>query len=218
MAIDTGLLYNLVEEFQTTDEYQIITRVNVALVGCGGTGSFLALHLARLAWHIREQHDTHLEMAFVDPDRVEKKNVGRQNFVPAEIGRYKAEALATRYSLAFGLPIRYFNEAIRPAHISQDHRYQDGWLHLVIGCVDNTKARKGIDAICRGWSGRLWVSCADDALFDAQSLMINQAAAGWAASYVYRMIITHDLDSYATYFDLAAGSARSEYIQEVCQK
>jgi hypothetical protein len=28
----------------------------IVLVGCGGTGSFLALHLARLAYHARQQN------------------------------------------------------------------------------------------------------------------------------------------------------------------
>jgi len=38
---------------------------------------------------------------------------------------------------------------------------------------------------------------------------VNQMTAGWAASYVYRMLIGKDLDVYATYFDLVTGSARS---------
>lgn len=60
------------------------------------------------------------------------------------------------------------------------------------------------------------LSCADLALADVQSLMVNQAVAGWAASYIARLLISHDLDVYATYFDLVAGSARSLAItQEV---
>jgi hypothetical protein len=39
--------------------------------------------------------------------------------------------------------------------------------------------------------------------------MINQAVATYAAQYVYRLVMSHDLDVYATYLDLMAGSARS---------
>lgn len=247
--------------------------VELTLVGCGGTGSFLALHLGRLAWHAREQHGIEMRMTFVDPDVVEHKNVGRQNFVAAEVGWPKAEALARRYGLGFGLGIRFFNEALKPEHVEQGRRYRDGWLHMVVGCVDNVAARRGILDICKGWNDRLWWmdcgnhdqsgqvvlgngetvemsplgfcvglpwpgvrhpelvrksgnrgiresgngdtgmgDCAVDALMDAQSLMVNQAAAGWAASYVYRLVVARDVDCWGTYFDLGAGSARSEYI------
>jgi PRTRC genetic system ThiF family protein len=56
------------------------------------------------------------------------------------------------------------------------------------------------------------VSCAELAVMDVQSLMINQAVAGWLATYVYRLLIGRDLDMHATYFDLLSGSARSQYI------
>lgn len=236
------------------------TRAELTLVGCGGTGSFLALHMARLAWHARREAGLALHLTFVDPDLVEEKNIGRQNFIPAEIGQPKARALATRYSLAFGLSIHYFVEALHPGHVNRQHRYRDGWLHLIAGCVDNVAARNDIAEICDLWGGRLWwldcgnhdhagqvalgnstvetpeisplgfcsalplpsiqhpelvegdtmpISCADAV---DQSLMINQAVAGWAAGYLYRLIVARDLDMYTTYFDLATGSARSEYI------
>ena len=237
-------------------------HVAITLAGCGGTGSFLALALARLAWHCRESHLAELNLTFVDPDRVEPKNLGRQNFAPAEVGQYKAEALARRYSLAFGLQIRYFDEALQAAHLDRKTRYADDWLHILIGCVDTTAARRDIAGICNKWDGRLWWldcgnhdqagqvclgnragvemsplgfcvglplpsiqhpelvrkerrrkrNCADDLLAGAQSLMVNQLVASWAASYLYRLVVTHDLDVCATYFDLEAGSARSEAI------
>jgi hypothetical protein len=52
-------------------------------------------------------------------------------------------------------------------------------------------------------------SCADLALRDAQSLMINQQIAGIASQYLYRMTLTRDLDIYATYLDLRSCSMRS---------
>jgi len=238
-------------------------RVVLTMVGCGGTGSFLALHLARLAYAGAGRRIEY-QLTFVDPDRIEAKNVGRQNFTPAEIGRYKAEALAVRYSRAFGLSIHFYNEVFDAAHFVPA---REG-LNLVVGCVDNTAARREIDKACRRSEGRnghpLWWldcgnhdrsgqvilgnqirkapqinplgfctglplpsiqhpelirrrsqrrhTCADDLLADVQSLMVNQAVAGWAANYVYRLTVAHDLDCCATYFDLHTGTARSEYI------
>jgi PRTRC genetic system ThiF family protein len=239
-------------------------HVNLVLAGCGGTGSILAWHLARLAYHAR-QRGIALHVTFVDPDVIELKNVGRQNFVEAELGRCKAETLAARYSLAYGLQIRFFNAKLAPDHAGQVYRRDDGWLHLVVGAVDNTAARQEIEAIVKAWDGRLWwldcgnhdlsgqvvlgnrgdlkapeisplgfctglplpsvqhpelvrkkrrrrASCADAALIGEQSLLVNQQVAGWAAVYLYRLLVTRDLDIYATYFDLAAGSVRSEGI------
>jgi PRTRC genetic system ThiF family protein len=239
-------------------------HVNLILAGCGGTGSILAWHLARLAYHARQRGIT-LHTTFVDPDVVEPKNVGRQNFVEAEIGHYKAQALATRYSLAYGLQIRFFNAELASDHVSQTHHRDDGWLHLIVGAVDNTAARRDIEAIVKAWDGRLWwldcgnhdmsgqvllgnrgdlkapeisplnfctglplpsvqhpelirkkrrrrASCADVVLIGEQSLLVNQQVADWAAVYLYRLLVTHNLDIHATYFDLAAGSVRSEGI------
>jgi PRTRC genetic system ThiF family protein len=229
--------------------------VQLTLVGCGGTGSFLAMHLARLAWHCR-QRGQELHLTFIDPDTVEERNLGRQNFVPAELGAHKAESLAVRYSLAFGLDIRFYNQSFE-----LHWEYIPGQLNVLIGCVDNARARRVIAEDCdwaKGWtwwldcgnhdhSGQVLlgnrdiptpsinplgfcdglplpsvqhpellddppaaiIRCAEATAADLQSLMVNQAAAGWAASYLYRMIVSQDLDTYTTYFDLTSGGARS---------
>jgi len=237
-------------------------RVTIVLAGCGGTGSFLALHLARLAYHARDRHGFDVDLVFVDPDLVAGQNVGRQNFCPAEVGQFKAAALMRRYNAAFGLEIEARVEGIGPE--------VDGiGFRLVVGCVDNAAARRDIRDLVKRWNGSWWwldcgnheqagqvvlgnkelegpeismmgfctglplpsvvhpelldgstsspqdqgqadgLSCAELALMDSQSLMVNQAVAGWAAQYVYRMVLARDLDLSATYFDLVAGSTRS---------
>lgn len=80
-------------------------EVWIYLIGTGGTGSYLAMALARLAYHARTK-GIQVHLTFVDPDRVESKNVGRQLFCPAEVGQFKAETLALRFNAAFGLSIR----------------------------------------------------------------------------------------------------------------
>ena len=54
--------------------------VHVTLVGTGGTGSFLARSLGQLAWAAR-QDGVEINLTFVDPDEVEARNVGRQDYM-----------------------------------------------------------------------------------------------------------------------------------------
>src|SRR5690606_18112586 len=76
-----------------------VAELTVMLVGADGTGSALAPALARLAYQLRGKGVT-VKQLFVDPDTVETKNVGRQQFCPAEAGANKAECLAFRLNAA----------------------------------------------------------------------------------------------------------------------
>jgi PRTRC genetic system ThiF family protein len=118
-------------------------RVVILLIGCGGTGGYAAHILAQLAgWARRAGLD--LRLYFVDDDRVEEKNLVRQNFCPAEVGQPKAFSLAWRYTAAFGLTItplveRFSAELLerfQPAYSPQ------GTLTIVVGAVDNVCARR----------------------------------------------------------------------------
>lgn len=143
----------------------------ITLAGCGGTGSFLAQDLARLAYHARQQ-GTDVRLAFVDFDRVEEKNIGRQNFSPAEVGRYKAEALATRYSRAFGLDINYMTTAIKDAVVSAYPRH----VNLLVGAVDNAYARRDIATTVSQANGRMWwLDCGN--LHAAGQVILGNSAA-----------------------------------------
>ncbi len=127
-------------------------EISIYLVGTGGTGSFLAQSLARLAWHARTR-GVQVELTFVDPDRVEEKNVGRQLFCPAEIGQYKAETLAIRFNAAFGLRIRAVPHPVATlAREFPKQQCQD--TVLVMGAVDNHLARRDIHRLVS--EGRDW--------------------------------------------------------------
>lgn len=110
------------------------------LVGTGGTGSWLAPHLVRLARFLREQKGASIHVTFIDPDVVEHKNVFRQNFGAAEVGAHKAESLALRLGPAWGIEIHVHTARFDKKMI--DLPYGD--LGVVIGCVDNAAARKAI--------------------------------------------------------------------------
>jgi PRTRC genetic system ThiF family protein len=116
-------------------------EVRIVLVGCGGTGSWLAPHLARIARVIIESGKK-VSLYFVDHDKVEKANCYRQNFADCEIGLHKSRVLALRYGAAWGLDIAAFPERFS---VERPNLYRSGGgdvLTVYIGCVDNAKARK----------------------------------------------------------------------------
>lgn len=46
-------------------------QATIYLVGCGGTGSFLAQDIARIAYHLKNK--SNIKIWFIDSDVVEKK-------------------------------------------------------------------------------------------------------------------------------------------------
>jgi PRTRC genetic system ThiF family protein len=145
--------------------------IRLVLVGCGGNGSWLAPHLARRAWQLNRtwqqlaaQHldnpgrfRREIQLVFVDPDVVEMKNIeARQNFSPADVGLPKAQVLAARYALAYGLPIR---PIVAPFDVAALQGSQYGGAVetlLLVGCVDNAKARQSINAALARNVGARW--------------------------------------------------------------
>lgn len=114
----------------------------ITLVGVGGTGSALAIDLARLVYHLQQQ-GVDVGLQLVDPDTVEAKNVGRQQFSPAEIGENKAVSMARRLNLWLGLDVVGL-----PERFTADTNLSDVHPHarrrVIVGAVDNHRARAQI--------------------------------------------------------------------------
>jgi PRTRC genetic system ThiF family protein len=115
-------------------------EATIVLVGCGGTGGFLAEAICRLLIGRAAQ------LYLVDPDRVEAHNVARQAFDRDDIGRFKAEVLAERLARRFGRELGYsalpYDRDVH-ARVFADRGSR---LRLVVGCVDNAPARRAIAA------------------------------------------------------------------------
>ncbi|HET6843515.1 MAG TPA: PRTRC system ThiF family protein [Candidatus Angelobacter sp.] len=112
-------------------------QIQISLVGCGGTGSTMAvglvyLHQALLAFG----HPGGLHVTLVDGDRISAVNCVRQPFSESEIGLYKADVLASRINLFWGLQwdsdTRFIGPEWRPTK-SPD---------IIISCVDTRRARR----------------------------------------------------------------------------
>lgn len=114
-------------------------RVEILLVGAGGTGSrilekLVCLHRALIA----KGHPQGLMVTIVDPDTVSAANIGRQAFYPGDIGCYKADVLVNRANMALG-DVRWKSAIAR-----LDTRAGLEPFDLVIGAVDNRAARLAI--------------------------------------------------------------------------
>lgn len=124
--------------------------VKIIMLGAGGTGGHIAPHLYRLLHTL----DRPVNVVIADGDIVEQKNLVRQNFISADLGRNKAQVLAERYATAFGMEVQYIptfieNEDRLMALVKPDtypvgpYSYQriEG-LSILIGAVDNNRSRK----------------------------------------------------------------------------
>lgn len=100
----------------------------VVIVGCGGTGGFVADGMARLL-------PRNIRLILIDMDTVEERNLNRQSFTAADIGLFKSEALAKRLATKYQRAIQY---SVLPAGAND---LPDG---MVVGCVDNGLARRAI--------------------------------------------------------------------------
>ena len=83
---------------------------SIVLIGAGGTGSRLMPALTQLARTCLKKYNPNawldkLPIFVIDGDKVEEKNLLRQNFISKDVGQYKSVVLANRYSTAFGVPV-----------------------------------------------------------------------------------------------------------------
>jgi PRTRC genetic system ThiF family protein len=241
--------------------------IELWIIGCGGTGSFLVQLLCRIALALTAQ-GRNTQLVLVDPDQVEAKNVTRQCFCEAEVGLNKAQTLALRYSAAFGVAIEAIAEPFRPSML-WDSRYET--LQILCGCVDNAAARQriaeaieapryhslaspwwidggnsqhhgqvlvgnrkstdpkdyAIDTVCRALpipsvqapdllvprpeeQGPSGLSCAEMAMAEAQSLLVNPQVATLMGRYVVDLL-NNNLTQFATHFDQQTGTMVSQY-------
>lgn len=124
----------------------------IILVGVGGTGSQWARQISRMIYDMRRRSIKTPDVLFVDPDRVEEKNVGRQMFTATDVGKYKAEVLARRFNHALGLDIAYRTEPFDRVWFRRGgtDRYSEKQV-LLCGAVDNHQARIALAGMSAIW-------------------------------------------------------------------
>ncbi|MBK7180726.1 MAG: ThiF family adenylyltransferase [Chloroflexi bacterium] len=159
-----------------------VSHFRILQVGCGGTGSALALALGGLACHAR-QKGIRVELTLVDHDVIQPGNIGRQSFAAASAvaggiagGIAKCVDLAARLNAAYGLDV-----AAWPQRYT--HPLGERWLsggaerraqvHLLIDCVDNTAARQEMARTVKAHDGSLWLLSCGNERVNGQVLMGN---------------------------------------------
>jgi PRTRC genetic system ThiF family protein len=148
--------------------------LTLVLVGCGGTGSYMAMHLGRVMKALSERGQP-VNAMFIDPDYVEPKNIGRQLFCEAETGLPKAQCLALRYGSAWGLDIEGHVTRFDSKMLKQASR----GLCVIVGCVDNAAGRKEMSKVLtRNQVGRpavyWWLDCGNHE--DSGQVILGSAA------------------------------------------
>ncbi len=116
--------------------------VCILMLGAGGTGGHIAPHLYRLLYALERP----TRFILSDGDIVEQKNLVRQNFCEADLGKNKAQVLAERYAGAFGLEAEYIPDFIespeRLAELLTPPPEMRRHLTILIGAVDNNRSRQ----------------------------------------------------------------------------
>jgi len=113
-----------------------VSRAKILVVGAGALGNEVCKNLVLNGYK---------NITIVDMDKIVKSNLNRCIFFndeDAERGRYKAEVIAEKLKMFDRkLNINYYTEEIEKLDIITKH-------DLVLGCVDNVKARLHINAHC----------------------------------------------------------------------
>jgi PRTRC genetic system ThiF family protein len=149
-------------------------HVEFIVVGAGGTGGFLIPAIARLMLEIEGNSNKTACCTIVDPDVIEAKNIPRQNFQQSEIGLYKAEVLAARYSLALGVCMSAITKKFSQKMVNPKWRQ----LTIIVGCVDNAAARTEISYCLNQIYAQhppllWWLDCGNHALASSGQVLLG---------------------------------------------
>lgn len=136
----------LAHDFKPLTEREFKKKFVFIIVGLGGTGGYVIRDLSRFAYSVlRRDEEYDLKIVCVDPDEVEEKNLLRQNFMPNDLGKNKAEVMAAKHARAFGLEISSLGDLMTRSTLESITSQFHDYVPVIIGCVDNNKARREID-------------------------------------------------------------------------
>lgn len=129
-------------------KFSRVNPVKIVMLGAGGTGGHIAPHLYRLLYALERP----VRFVICDGDKVEEKNLVRQNFIPADLGENKAKVLAERYASAFGLETEYvpafiedrngLKQLLTPGVRRENEQGRLREQVILIGAVDNNRSRR----------------------------------------------------------------------------
>ncbi len=136
-----------------THDHWLRRCVNICLTGVGGTGSEVLTSLARIDYAIRELGHPGLHVTAWDGDVVDRPNIGRQAFYPADLGHNKAMVSIQRINYLYGR-----DWVAMPRMFDTDEDCNGMNCDLLITCVDVAQFRADL-AKCQynRYSRSLWL-------------------------------------------------------------
>lgn len=117
-------------------------KTPIAVIGCGGIGSWTVMNLAKVGF---------TNITVFDDDTVDDVNIPSQCFSPNQIGKTKAQALKDVIALMTGTDIEF-----------KEKKFDEGSFEIIIAAVDSMAARKGIAEKLKAFD------CNADVVFDAR--------------------------------------------------
>lgn len=171
----------------------------ILVVGAGGTGSCFLQKFARFQAALNYMN---INVVVIDGDRVERKNLKRQNFFDDSIGKYKSENLvelaADSYGLEWGainsyvLEINNIVDAFRSIEIETCMN-----VKILIGCVDNHAARRVMESWFEQEKDCIYIDSANDE-FDGEIIVSAKARGSIISplrSFYFPDVLTDDSPS-----------------------
>lgn len=105
-------------------------KTNIIVVGCGSTGSFITLNLAKLGFN---------SISVIDFDKVEGHNIPNQFYRIKDIDKLKVDALKEIVKEFTDIEINTINQKI-----DENYNFDVDLNTLFIFCLDNIETRKTI--------------------------------------------------------------------------
>lgn len=129
---------NMEQEMIFDRQYNIYNpkeqKLNMVVIGCGSTGSFTILTLAKLGFK---------NITGIDDDKVEDLNIPHQFYRFSDIGEFKTIALKNIVKDFTGLDIKTINKRIDNDNPLMDNASID-LNTIAVFCLDTIEARKNI--------------------------------------------------------------------------
>ena len=127
----------------------LMSRIRLSIIGTGGTGSQVADGIASMECTLRALGHPGFAVTLYDPGVVRRANVGRQRFTDADIGQSKAQLLAHRINLFFGVKWKAETRAAKPNELHDD---------IILTCTDSAIFRAKVGIEHKGSTGEsLWL-------------------------------------------------------------
>jgi len=162
-------------------------HIVITVVGCGGTGSQVALGLPYLHQALLAGgHPYGLRVFLVDGDVITEINCVRQPFARSEVGLYKVVVLVNRLNLFWGLGWEAVPHFVRSGQDLPDSDF-------LISCVDTRAARADLARIVSLKSRRFRYWCDVGNLSDCGQFVLGQPLRRDRKDRAKRLPCVHEL-------------------------